>query len=95
MAGMSDRGRLKIRAAAEQEEARFHADLERLGIADGASIRVRSRHGELAGRARAAGIRPGNVQVFFPEGNVLVAADDGCEVSGMPAYTEVVEILPG
>jgi len=29
--GMSDRGRLKIRAAAEQEEARFHADLERLG----------------------------------------------------------------
>lgn len=31
VAGMSDRGRLKIRAAAEQEEARFHADLERLG----------------------------------------------------------------
>jgi len=70
-------------------------DLERLGLADGAPVRVRSRHGELAARARAAAIRPGNVQVFFPEGNVLVPAEDGCEVSGMPAYTEVVEILPG
>jgi molybdopterin-dependent oxidoreductase alpha subunit len=70
-------------------------DLERLGLADGAPVRVRSRHGELAARARAAAIRPGNVQVFFPEGNVLVPADDGCVVSGMPAYTEVVEILPG
>jgi hypothetical protein len=28
---MSDQSRLKIRAAAEQEEARFHDDLERIG----------------------------------------------------------------
>ncbi|MFM7060827.1 MAG: FdhF/YdeP family oxidoreductase [Actinomycetes bacterium] len=69
-------------------------DVERLGLTDGAAIRVRSRHGELAGRVRVSAIRAGNVQVFFPEGNVLVAADDGCAESGMPAYTEVVEVLP-
>jgi anaerobic selenocysteine-containing dehydrogenase len=69
-------------------------DLDALGIADGDAVEVRSRHGRLLGTARAAAIRPGNVQVFFPEGNVLVAADDGCEISGMPAYTEVVEVVP-
>lgn len=69
-------------------------DVTELGLADGAPVRVRSRHGELAGRVRIAAIRTGNVQVFFPEGNVLVAADDGCAESGMPAYTEVVEVLP-
>ena len=70
------------------------ADLDALGIADGAAVEVRSRHGRLLGTARASAIRTGNVQVFFPEGNVLVAADDGCEASGMPAYTEIVEVLP-
>lgn len=84
-----------LTGAARHDVLLAAADLERLGLVDGAPIRVRSRHGELAGRARSAAIHPGNVQVFFPEGNVLVAADDGCEVSGMPAYTEVVEILPG
>lgn len=69
-------------------------DAAGLGLADGAPVLVRSRHGELAGRVRVAEIRAGNVQVFFPEGNVLVAADDGCAESGMPAYTEVVEVLP-
>lgn len=70
------------------------ADLATLGIADGDAVEVRSRYGSLRGTARVAAIRPGNVQVFFPEGNVLVATDDGCPVSGIPAYTEVVEVLP-
>ncbi|MFM7618144.1 MAG: FdhF/YdeP family oxidoreductase [Actinomycetes bacterium] len=69
-------------------------DVAALDLADGAAVRVRSRHGELAARVRIAAIRRGNVQVFFPEGNVLVAADDGDAESGMPAYTEVVEVLP-
>ena len=33
---------------------------------------VRSDHGELPARLHASPLRPGNVQVFFPEGNVLL-----------------------
>ena len=64
------------------------------GGGTGCRARIENADGSLLGTARAAAIRTGNVQVFFPEGNVLVAADDGCEVSGMPAYTEIVEVLP-
>ena len=47
-------------------------DAEALKLADGAPVLVRSEHGELKARVHLAPIRPGNVQVFFPEGNVLL-----------------------
>ena len=49
-------------------------DAEALGVKEGAAVLVRSEHGELHARVHLAPIRPGNVQVFFPEGNVLAAA---------------------
>jgi molybdopterin-dependent oxidoreductase alpha subunit len=68
-------------------------DIEMLGLSDGDQVEVRSRHGRMVGNLRQSAMRPGNAQVFFPEGNVLFAAGDGARESGMPVYTEVVEIL--
>ncbi len=69
------------------------SDIEMLGLSDGDEVEVRSRHGRMVGNLRESVMRAGNAQVFFPEGNVLFAAGDGARESGMPVYTEVVEIL--
>ena len=66
-------------------------DAARLGLADGAEIVVRSDHGELRGRALIAPIAAGNVQVHWPEGNVLIGAERSRE-SGIPDYNARVEI---
>ena len=47
-----------------------------------------------AARVHLAPIRPGNVQVFFPEGNVLLPAGPPDPASGVPDYNALVEILP-
>jgi predicted molibdopterin-dependent oxidoreductase YjgC len=69
-------------------------DAERLGLGDGARVVVRSEHGELDARLRVAPIRPGNVQVFFPEGNVLLPHGPRDPGSGVPDYNAEVEIRP-
>jgi predicted molibdopterin-dependent oxidoreductase YjgC len=69
-------------------------DAERLGLPEGAPVLVRSEHGELAARLRVAPIRPGNVQVFFPEGNVLLPLGRRDPGSGVPDYNTEVEIRP-
>jgi hypothetical protein len=37
-------------------------------------------------------LRPGNVQVFFPEGNVLLRAGRRDATSGVPDYNAVVTV---
>ena len=54
---------------------------------------MRSEHGELRARVRRAGLRPGNVQVFFPEGNVLLQGGKRDAVSGIPDYNALVELV--
>ncbi|MBS1789483.1 MAG: FdhF/YdeP family oxidoreductase [Acidobacteria bacterium] len=68
------------------------ADATRLGIAEGDLILVRGDAGKLQGRCRFAPIAPGNVQVHWPEGNVLIrrgVCDPEC---GIPEYNTIVEI---
>jgi molybdopterin-dependent oxidoreductase alpha subunit len=69
-------------------------DAERLGLHDGDGVVVRSEHGEMAGKAFVTEIAPGNVQVLFPEGNVLVPSGKREPVSHVPDYTAIVEIVP-
>jgi hypothetical protein len=38
-------------------------------------------------------MRPGNVQMFFPECNPLIAGGRA-DASGVPDYNAVVEVLP-
>ena len=72
-----------------------HPDARRLGLVAGTPVRVRSEHGEMAGRVHVAPIRDGNVQVFFPEGNVLLPSGIRDPESGVPDYTTRVDITAG
>jgi molybdopterin-dependent oxidoreductase alpha subunit len=67
-------------------------DARRLGLADRAAVIVRSPTGELRGRLRLAPVKPGNVQVHWPEGNVLVAGGVRSPQAGIPDYNALVTI---
>jgi molybdopterin-dependent oxidoreductase alpha subunit len=69
-------------------------DAERIGIVDGQPVVVRSEHGELRGRALVAPITPGNLQVHWPEGNVLIGAGRRSPQAGIPDYNARVTIEP-
>ncbi len=70
------------------------ADADRIGVAHGDAVLVRSDHGELRARVHVSELRPGNVQVFFPEGNVLLRAGRRDAASGVPDYNAVVTVEP-
>ncbi len=70
------------------------ADAERLGIADGAEVVVRSDHGELRGRALVAPLAPGNLQVHWPEGNVLLPRGARSAEAGIPDYNTRARLEP-
>jgi len=68
-------------------------DARALGVADGQPLVVRAESGAaLRARAHLAPIRAGNVQMFWPEANAIIAAGRRDPVSGVPDYNAVVEI---
>jgi molybdopterin-dependent oxidoreductase alpha subunit len=67
-------------------------DIAALGLRDGDAVIVRSEHGEMRARLHESVLRPGNVQVFFPEGNVLLRAGRRDPTSGVPDYNAVVTV---
>ena len=72
------------------------ADAERLGLADGDAVLLRSEHGELRGRRRRSRrSRPGNLQVHWPEGNVLIGDGRRSPEAGIPDYNARVEVVAG
>ena len=62
------------------------------GWSDGEQVVVRSDRGEMRARVHVIPMRPGNVQVFFPEGNVLLRGGVRDKASGVPDYNAVVTI---
>ncbi len=68
------------------------ADLARLGLADGASAVLRAPSGSYRGRLRTAPILPGNLEVHWPEGNVLLSAAAIDHASMEPDYNAVVTL---
>jgi hypothetical protein len=80
-----------LTGAARNDVFMSAADADALHAADGAPIRLRSEHGTFEGRVRRAPIRRGNLEVHWPEGNVLIgpAVDpDSLE----PDYSAVVTV---
>jgi molybdopterin-dependent oxidoreductase alpha subunit len=68
-------------------------DARALGVTEGQAVVVRSETGgTVRARAHVAPIRAGNVQMFWPEANALIAAGRRDAVSGVPDYNAVVEI---
>jgi molybdopterin-dependent oxidoreductase alpha subunit len=66
-------------------------DADRLGVADGAAIRLRSEHGSYDGHVFRAPIVPGNLEVHWPEGNVLLGPAVDPE-SLEPDYNALVSV---
>ncbi len=71
------------------------SDAETLGVKANDPVLLRSEFGEMAATIYIAEILAGNVQVFFPEGNPLLAADLRDPDSGVPDYNAIVEIIAG
>ncbi len=67
-------------------------DAERLGLADGDPVTLRSEIGELDGVVRLVPIAPGNLQVHWPEGNVLIGERRSPEAE-IPDYNARVEVI--
>jgi molybdopterin-dependent oxidoreductase alpha subunit len=67
------------------------ADAGRLGLKHGDPVVVRSALGKYCGHVHLADIRQGNVQAYWPEGNVLIERRYD-PVSQEPDYNVVVEI---
>lgn len=63
-----------------------------LGLRDGDPLLVRSEVGELRGRAKLVPIRPGNVQVHWPESQHLIRRGVRDPECGVPDFNAVVEI---
>jgi molybdopterin-dependent oxidoreductase alpha subunit len=67
-------------------------DLERLGFADGTPARLRSERGSFVGRLKSAPLRPGNLEVHWPEGNTLLTGDLVDPESMAPHYNAEVTV---
>jgi len=70
------------------------ADAERMGLAEGDAIVLESSQGTLGGRVHLGPVKPGNLQVHWPEGQVLIADDAAHRgrLSGIPDYNAVVRV---
>jgi molybdopterin-dependent oxidoreductase alpha subunit len=68
-------------------------DAERLGLENGDAIVLTNERGEFHGRVKIDRVKPGSLQGYWPEVNILVPA--GClDPSGVPDYNAVVEVFP-
>jgi anaerobic selenocysteine-containing dehydrogenase len=63
-----------------------------MGLAEGDRVKLRSPIGEMDGVAHLAPIKPRNVQVFWPEGNVLLQTGACDPVCHIPDYNTFVEL---
>ena len=67
-------------------------DAGRLGIHDGDPIRLTSRTGSYAGRAKIDRIKPGNLEVHWPEGNCLLSREEIDLASREPDFNAIVAV---
>jgi molybdopterin-dependent oxidoreductase alpha subunit len=67
-------------------------DARRLGLATGDRVRLTSSTGTFEGRVRIDDVKPGNLEVHWPEGNVLLSRDQIDRASREPDYNAVVTL---
>jgi molybdopterin-dependent oxidoreductase alpha subunit len=71
------------------------ADAERLGLATGDAVVVRSEVGEMKGRAFVADVAPGTLQAHWPEANGLIPPGRIDPDGGVPDYNAEVTLARG
>ena len=69
-------------------------DAGRLGLRTGDPVILRNELGEFRGHVKIDRIAPGSLQGYWPEVNALLPAGR-LDVSGVPDYNAVVEVVPG
>ena len=89
---MVQRDRDPLTGARRDDVLMAAEDAARLGIGSGDRIRLRSRAGTYEGRALVDAIKPGNLEVHWPEGNVLLSRDEIDLLSREPDYNAVVTL---
>jgi predicted molibdopterin-dependent oxidoreductase YjgC len=67
-------------------------DADRLGLSDGERVVLTSDRGTLHGRVQRAPVTPGNLQVHWPEGEVLLDRSRRSAEAHMPDYNAVVRL---
>jgi anaerobic selenocysteine-containing dehydrogenase len=67
-------------------------DAKDLGLSDGDPVTLRSDVGTYEGRVLCAPMQPGNVQVHWPEGSVLIDRHTRSPEAGIPDYNALVTI---
>jgi molybdopterin-dependent oxidoreductase alpha subunit len=67
-------------------------DATKLGLTDGDAVKLISSHGELGGKILIAPVKPSNLQVHWPEGNVLLDAHKRSNESHVPDYNATVKL---
>ncbi len=68
------------------------ADAKRLGLANGDRVVLRNDLAEYHGRALIAPVQPGNLEIHWPEGEVLIDSRRRSPLSGIPDYNAIVSI---
>jgi molybdopterin-dependent oxidoreductase alpha subunit len=67
-------------------------DATKLGLHDGDAVKLISSFGEYRGKVLIAPVKPSNLQVHWPEGNVLLDANKRSNESHVPDYNATVKL---
>ncbi|MEV3977789.1 FdhF/YdeP family oxidoreductase [Nonomuraea sp. NPDC003560] len=69
-------------------------DADRLGLADGAPVELRAGERSYQGKVLRAPLMPGNLQIHWPEGNVLLDEARRSPQARIPDYNALVTVRP-
>ncbi|MBW4622401.1 MAG: FdhF/YdeP family oxidoreductase [Cyanosarcina radialis HA8281-LM2] len=67
-------------------------DAENLGLTAGELVVLKNEFGEYRGRIYTAPVKPGNLQIHWPEGNVLLDKNRRSPIAGIPDYNATVRL---
>jgi molybdopterin-dependent oxidoreductase alpha subunit len=68
------------------------ADLAKLGLKEGDRVCLKNDRGQFSGAVFTAPIKPGNLQVHWPEGNCLLDREKRSPEVGIPDYNAIVRL---
>ena len=80
-----------ITGAVREAVLMSQTDAEQLGLKDGDAVILKNELGEYKGQVYIAPIKPGNLQVHWPEGNVLLDKSKRAK-EGVPDYNALVRL---
>lgn len=67
-------------------------DTDRLSLKNGDTVILRNEYGEYRGRVYVARVKPGNLQVHWPEANHLLDRSKRSAIGGVPDYNALVQL---